>query len=267
MKKYLTFFRLRFSMGLQYRAAALAGMATQFAWGFLQIMVFHAFYEADPEAFPMTFSASVSYVWLQQAFLALFASWQMEDEIFQTIVNGNIAYELCRPIHIYHMWFSRSLATRLSRAILRCLPILVVAALLPAPYGILAPASDLHFMLFLFTLTAGLLVTAALCMLVYVLTFFTISSQGLRMVFVAMTDFFSGGIIPIPFFPEELRAIVELSPFAAMQNAALQIYSGSLPAAQMQKTVWLQLFWLAALTLLGYLLSRYAEHRVTVQGG
>ncbi|MCI9334684.1 MAG: ABC transporter permease, partial [Lachnospiraceae bacterium] len=28
MKKYIAFFRLRFSMGLQYRSAALAGMAT-----------------------------------------------------------------------------------------------------------------------------------------------------------------------------------------------------------------------------------------------
>lgn len=34
MKKYLSFFRLRFVNGIQYRAAALAGIVTQFAWGF-----------------------------------------------------------------------------------------------------------------------------------------------------------------------------------------------------------------------------------------
>ena len=32
MKKYLSFFRLRFITGLQYRTAALAGIATQFFW-------------------------------------------------------------------------------------------------------------------------------------------------------------------------------------------------------------------------------------------
>ena len=32
MKKYLSFFRIRFIAGLQYRAAAWAGIATQFAW-------------------------------------------------------------------------------------------------------------------------------------------------------------------------------------------------------------------------------------------
>lgn len=30
MRKYLAFFRLRFSMGLQYRTADLAGIATQY---------------------------------------------------------------------------------------------------------------------------------------------------------------------------------------------------------------------------------------------
>lgn len=30
MKKYLSFFRMRFLMGLQYRAAAAAGVVTQF---------------------------------------------------------------------------------------------------------------------------------------------------------------------------------------------------------------------------------------------
>ena len=58
MKKYLSFFRLRFTMGLQYRAAALGGITTQFAWGFMEIMIFAAFYRADAGAFPMSFSAT-----------------------------------------------------------------------------------------------------------------------------------------------------------------------------------------------------------------
>ena len=40
MKKYLSFFRMRFLMGLQYRAAAAAGVITQFTWGFMELLVF-----------------------------------------------------------------------------------------------------------------------------------------------------------------------------------------------------------------------------------
>ena len=109
MRKYISFFRLRLVTGLQYRTAALAGIVTQFFWGFMEIMVFHAFYEADPSAYPMTLQATSSYVWLQQALLAFFGAWMFEGEIFELIKNGNLAYELCRPVHVYDMWFARSL--------------------------------------------------------------------------------------------------------------------------------------------------------------
>ena len=59
--------------------------------------------------------------------MALFMAWMMEAEIFSSIVDGNIAYEMCRPVHIYSMWFARSVANRVSKALLRCAPILVVA--------------------------------------------------------------------------------------------------------------------------------------------
>lgn len=267
MKKYLSFFRLRFAMGLQYRTAALAGIATQFAWGTMEILVFKAFYEAEPEAFPMTFSATASYVWMQQAFLALFAAWLMENEIFENIMNGNIAYELCRPVNIYDMWYARSIANRLSKAVLRCFPVLIVAALLPEPYGFAAPADFMHFMLFLLTLILGLAVTVAFCMLVYALTFFTISPMGIRMVFVSAVEFFAGGIIPLPFFPDGLQRIMEILPFASMQNVAFRIYSGSMSSSQMEKAIILQIFWLAALIAVGRILCGVAEKRVAVQGG
>ncbi len=267
MKKYLSFFRLRFLMGLQYRTAALAGIVTQFAWGFMEIMIFSAFYRADASAFPMSLSATASYIWMQQAFLAFFAAWMVEGEIFDSIVNGNIAYELCRPINIYNMWFARSVANRISRAVLRCFPILFVAVLLPAPYGMSAPKDALHFGLSVLTLFLGLLVMVAFCMLIYVLTFFTISPQGLRMLFVSTVEFFAGAVIPLPFFPQKVQRVLELLPFAAMQNVALRIYSGSMTGGEMEKAVVLQVFWLAVLVAAGKGLCRMALKRVVVQGG
>ena len=93
-RKYLSIFRLRMNMGLQYRVAALAAMSTQFVWGCMEIMMFHAFYRSNPAAVPMSLPAITAYVWFQQAFLALFASWMLENEILESIRNGNIAYEL-----------------------------------------------------------------------------------------------------------------------------------------------------------------------------
>lgn len=267
MKKYLSFFKLRFVTGLQYRAAALAGIVTQFVWGFMEIMMFRAFYRADAAAFPMSFSATASYIWLQQAFLALFAAWMMENDIFESIVNGNIAYELCRPVSIYNMLFSRSVANRLSRAVLRCFPILIVAAFVPRPYGIDAPADWMHFLLFIITLILGLAVTVAFCLLVYVLAFFTISPQGLRMVFTSAVEFFAGAVIPLPFFPEKVQRFMELLPFASMQNVALRVYSASMGPDEMKRAVSLQVFWLVVIVAVGKMLCSLAEKKITIQGG
>ena len=44
MKQYISFFKLKFSVGLQYRAAAIAGLCTQLFFGLVFIMVYIAFY-------------------------------------------------------------------------------------------------------------------------------------------------------------------------------------------------------------------------------
>lgn len=267
MKKYLSFFRLRFTMGLQYRAAALAGIATQFAWGFLDIMMYRAFYRADAAAFPMSFSATVSYIWLQQAFFAIFGVWAMEYEIFASIESGNITYEMCRPIDIYDMWYARNVAYRLSRAVLRCAPILIVAVFLPRPYRLEMPVDFWHFLLFVLTMALGMAVTVSFGMLIYVLTFFTISPLGLRIIYCSTVEFLAGAIIPLPFFPGKIQNIMEWLPFASMQNVPLRVYSGSMSESAMWKAILLQLFWLVMVTAAGKILCRRAERNIKVQGG
>lgn len=267
LRKYQAFFRLRFSMGLQYRAAAVAGMITQFFWGAMNILVYRAFYQTDPAAFPMTLSATCSYIWFQQAFLMLFAAWHVEGDIFDHIVNGSVAYEMCRPVRIYNMWFARTAAVRLSGAALRCLPVLLFAACLPAPYGLAAPASLPHLGLFLGSLVIGYLVTVSFFMLLYGLTFFTVSPRGLRMLITSMVEFLAGAVIPLPFFPPKIAAILECLPFASMQNAPFRIYSGSMTEQEIAYALALQLFWLLALIVTGKLLFVFAEKKVVVQGG
>ena len=267
MKKYWSFFRLRFSMGLQYRTAAIAGMVTQFFWGGMNILVYRAFYESDAAAFPMTLEATCSYIWLQQAFLVLFAAWLIEHEIFDNIMNGNVAYELCRPISIYNMWFFRSVANRLSRAMLRCVPILVFASFLPNPFGISMPASLRHFGWFLLAMLLGFLVTVSFFMVIYGLTFFTISPSGLRILITSVVEFFAGAIIPIPFFPEKVQRVLEILPFASMQNVPLRIYSGSMSGEEMIKGILLQAVWLVVLVIIGKVLLAFAEKKIVVQGG
>jgi ABC-2 type transport system permease protein len=267
MKKYLAIFRIRFANSLQYRVAALAGVVTQFAWGFMELLAFSAFYKANPAVFPMEFNQVVSYIWLQQAFLALFMVWFFEVEIFDSISNGAIAYELARPIDLYNRWFCQSVANRLSKAVLRCLPILIVAFLIPAPFRMSLPQNAIQLTLFFVSLALGLCVVVAFSMLIYISTFYTLSPIGMRMMSAVIADFFAGGVVPLPFFPPGFRAVAELLPFASMQNMPLRIYSGNIASKDALLGVLLQLFWLFTLVLIGKLTMKNALKRVVVQGG
>ena len=149
---------------------------------------------------------------MQQAFLAMFMAWFFDGDIFDNITSGNIAYELCRPCNLYSMWFTKNMAVRLSKMVLRCLPILIFAALLPYPYGLSLPYDLLSGVLFLLSISLGFLVLVAFSMLIYITAFYTLSPLGIRILATSVIEFFSGALIPLPFFPETLQPSFMLCP-------------------------------------------------------
>lgn len=267
MKTYLSFFRIRFINGLQYRAAAWAGVSTQFAWGFMTLLMFSAFYQSNPGNFPMEFGQLATYIWLQQASLALFAVWSFDMSIFDSITSGDVSYELCRPVLLYWMWFMRSAAARVSSVVLRCAPILVIAAVLPRPYGISLPASPVAFLQFIISLFLGLVIMVSLNMLVYISAFYTVSSMGVRILFASTVEILAGGIIPLPFLPENVQKAFMFLPFASLQNTAFNIYNGLFSGAEAFWSMLLQAMWVVVLVALGYWLIQNALKKVVVQGG
>ncbi|MCL2406656.1 MAG: ABC transporter permease [Defluviitaleaceae bacterium] len=267
LKPYKALFRIRFTNSLQYRAAAVAGLVTQFVWGFMYILAFAAFYNSNPAAFPMTLQQTVSYVWMQQAFIAVFFIWMYENSIFEAVESGQVAYEMVRPMDLYGRWFTMTTANRLSRAVLRCIPILIVAFILPEPYRLVLGGGAIKHVLFLLSMILSLCVVVSFSMLIYISAFHTVNSMGTRIVVGVAGDFFAGGYIPIPFFPDFLRTVIELSPFGAMQNMPLLIFNGYLTGNAIARGMLLQVFWIAVLVLAGRLWMRRSLKKVIVQGG
>jgi len=252
---------------MQYRIAALAGVATQFAWAGMIILAFSAFYRTDPNAFPMTFSQTTTYIWLQQALMLLIFMAMSDTEIISAIRDGSIAYEMVRPIDIYNRWICQIIAQRLAGVSLRALPMFIVSALLPYPYGISLPVNGLHFLLFIVSLVTAALLVAAILNLAYVALFYTNSHMGIQTIIWGSATFLSGMTIPIPFFPEPIRSIAQVLPFAALQDLPLRIYSGHIYGVELVQRMGLQIFWLLFMLGLGRLLIKRALRRVFVQGG
>lgn len=267
MKKYYSIIKMRFINKLQYRAAVLGMIMKNFLFALTEILLYMALYRSNPNAFPMGLSQVVSYMWMKQVFIALFRVIIEDWEIYSAISSGSICYELVRPVDLYGKWFCQSAGNRLAIMVISNLPVFLLALIIPEPYRIVLPYSLKQILLFVISTALAFAIVVAFAMLMYVSLFYIISQRGIKIIVTAVTTFLSGSVIPLPFFPEKVLAVVKLLPFAAMQNMPLQIFCGSTAGKEALEGVCFQLVWFVVLFAAGKLFMRHALTRVIVQGG
>lgn len=267
MKSYLSYFKLKFKTGLQYRAAALAGMSTQFFFGFVYVSVYIAFYETGGDNLPMNLKELVSYVWLGQSFFALIFMWYKDKEILGMIKSGNIAYELCRPQDLYFMWASKILGERLSQTALRFLPVIIVSIILPSPYNLSLTTNISVILLFILSMILSSILMTSLVLLYHVICLFTLDEKGIVNIFMVMSDVLSGLVIPIPFFPKYLQNISNILPFRYIGDFPFRLYVGNISINEGLTGILIQLIWIIILVIIGRFIIKKALKKAVIQGG
>lgn len=268
MMSYLNYFKLRFITNLQYRAAALAGLSTQFFFGLLFIMVYLAFYQSNTGAtYPMEWTELVTYIWLQQAFFALVYPLEKDSELLNMISNGNLAYELVRPQNFFLKFYIKMIAKKVVSTLLRCLPIIIIGFILPYPYKLSLPLSFSHLTIFIVSLILSCLLISALSVIMHLMTMFTIDSRGTMSIYSVISEVFSGGTIPIPFFPNWLKTIAYILPFRFIGDLPFRVYSGSIGINEGIILLIQAFIWIIIIIGIGLLISKIALKKAVIQGG
>lgn len=267
MKSYITYFKLKFKTGLQYRAAALAGISTQIFFGIVYISVYVAFYESDSSNLPMELSQLVSYLWLNQCFFSLIYLWYKDKDIINLIKTGNIAYELCRPQNLYLMWSSKLLGERLSKVLLRFLPVIIFAVLFPSPFNLDLTTTLPRFIIFIISLGLSSILVTVLILLYHIICLFTLDEKGIVNMFMVVSDILSGLTIPIPFFPSYLQNISNVLPFRYVSDFPFRLYVGNITINEGFIGIIVQIIWIIILIIIGNLLMKKALKKAVIQGG
>ena len=266
MKSYLSYFRLRFITNLQYRMEAVAGICTQMFFALIFIMIYLAFYESGGDT-PMKWQELVNYLWLQQAFFALVYPFDRENELLSMIKNGNLAYELVRPQDFYFKWYIKMLSKRLVAVLLRFIPLLILANILPYPFHLSIPYSVGNLIMFITALLLGLFLVTALNLLMHILTMFTLDEKGTLITYNVIAEILTGSVIPIPFFPKWLKHLAEHLPFRFTGDFPFRIYSNSIPLEEGYILIIGSIIWIIITILIGYLISRVSLRKAVIQGG
>lgn len=267
LKVYMAYFKIKFLNEIQYKVAAIAGALTQFAWGFMYIMLYTAFLKEGTSDYSI--SQMSTYIWLNQAFFALFNMWSIDKEILEQCRIGTVSMELVKPISLYNIWHSRTLCSKAAKALLRSIPILLICSMpFFGIYKISLPASLSAFIFSIITLVLSVGITLAYCMLMYIVVMKTVSSQGIRTAFDLVYDFCLGGLFPIPFMPGNVIKVLKFTPFYYTQNVSSNIYNGYISGnREIIKIIMIQLVWLVLMTWIGKRIMKRQIRKIEVNGG
>lgn len=270
-RPYVAVFVARFLMMLQYRAAAFAGLVTQFWFGAILIMVLAAFYAGGHGNPALSLAQAVTYTWLGQAFLGLLP-WNVDPEIATMMRSGNVAYERLRPVDTFAYWLARAAARRASSTLLRAVPLLLVAMLvLPAvgldAWSLQPPPGVTALALFVLSMAAALALSAALSTLLDISVLWTISGNGIVVLTNSLVIILAGYIIPLPLFPDWAQTFLFLQPLAGLADLPFRIYTGDLTGWRALAGLALQVAWTGVAVAAGRVLMERAMRRVEVQGG
>jgi ABC-2 type transport system permease protein len=266
LRAYLSIFRLRFAVHLQYRAAAAAGFFTQLFFGFILVMVYHAFYASSTAAQPLTLAQAVTYTWLGQATFRMLPI-NGDTEVVTLIRSGNVAYELSRPLSLYFLWYSRLLAVRIVPTMLSGLPLLAVTYWLPGGLAWRMPPSLAAGAAWLLSMLLALLLGCAISNLMTISCLWTIAGDGMERILPAASGILSGMYVPLAYFPDWSRALLRVLPFSGLVDTPFRLYLGTVTAGDMLPLMLLQVFWTIILVLAGLVLVSRGLRKVVLQGG
>jgi ABC-2 type transport system permease protein len=267
MRRYLAILSTRFRSNIQYRLAAVAGLATQIAWGFIRIMVLVAFYSSGEGSSPMSIGETVTYIWLGQATLGLIP-WGVDKDALDHVRTGTLAYELVRPISLYPHWFVRALGWRVAGVSLRSVPLVLFAGVaMPflgmGEWALRFPTDPPAILAWLGSLAVAALMSAAITMFGNLTLFITIMPAA---GFILPT-LFSGMVIPLPLFPDSWQPFLRALPYRYLSDVPNRIFAGHIPVHEAGIELLLGVAWLVLLTAAGAAFARWAVSRVVVQGG
>lgn len=272
-RPYAAAFAARFLLMLQYRAAALAGFATQCWWGGIKVMIYAAFYAAAPAAAgaSLTLSQTITYTWVAQALLAL-VPWGGDPEIAQAVRSGAVGYDRLRPVDTYGWWYARAAAWMTARVLPRAALMFAFAAVLLPLIGLETwswrPPPDLA-QAGLFIISAVLLValSSSWVMILNLAAVRFLDERGVNALTASLIIVFSGNLLPLPLFPDWMQTFLFVQPFAGMLDIPVRIYSGNLVGSGALAGLALQAGWTVVLILLGRAWMRRLMGQLQMQGG
>jgi ABC-2 type transport system permease protein len=263
MRVYWELAKLGFRRASAYRAAAVSGAITNTFFGFLRAYIFSALYENRTDVAGYTLADILAFIFIAQSMVTLvgLVGWW---PIAESIQSGEVVSDLSRPYDYQGAWLAQEYGRALVHLLTRTFPCVAVGALF---FRIPLPTDPLVWLGGVVSLVLAIAVSFGWRFSLNLTTFWWIDHRGIAGIALLIAMLFTGFMVPLGMWPDGLREVVVLLPFAAMVAIPIDVFLGKLQGSDLLAALTLQAFWAVAMLGLGRIVLGAALRKLVVQGG
>ncbi len=261
---FAKFVSVTFQKQITYRFEYFMGIVNGFIYVFIFTSLWKALYAQTVGNSMSGFSLTgiITYAVLA---MAVRISFSMDDSvIYKKVQDGSVSIDLIRPVSFFYMNLAENVGYSLFHLIARALPILAISFFI---FDVYIPVSFLNFSLFVISALMGYLILFMFNFTIGLLAFWFIEVFPFMLFKYAFLTLFSGGIVPIDFFPEVLKPIIAMMPFQYTLYAPTVILMGHVGTQQALSLIAMQVVWVVVLSAACRAMWRVGRNKLVIQGG
>lgn len=265
MIHYLHLSRNSLMGSLTYRAHMIFQILASALAIVIQFFLWRSIYAATPGGMikGMGFMDTFTYVSLAAAIMVLVRTW-VDWGINGLIQSGDVITFLFKPVDFMTWTLFETIGLVAANLLTITIPTLLVL------FGLLGAKVMIGWNILVFLVAVGIsaFMSFLLDFAIGLTCFWTQSIWGISTTKEVVVLLLSGALIPLAFYPEGLRQVLDWLPFAWMYNFPLTVLNAHTPDwGYWLRGLGIQTFWLAALYLIVRGYYRIALRKLTVNGG
>jgi ABC-2 type transport system permease protein len=263
MKKYLAFIKCSFLVGMVWRLNYLFTLISNLFYIVILYFLWKSIFNNSRVLNGMTFNQVFVYLTVASSIFVLFKSW-LEWFISGDIISGRITVGLIKPIDYQKMMMAFAAGHTLNSALLVTIPSMIVV------FGIFQMSVPFgwNILFFCLSLPFAWLLSTLIDYSIGITSFYTESLWGISTGKEIMVLLLSGALIPLHFFPQQIKNVLLYLPFQAIYHTPASILTGAVkPISEYVSMLGVQMVWIVVLCIASRLFFAQAIKVLTVNGG
>lgn len=265
MRRFLRLMSLTIQARMVYRGTFLLGLLTPLVLLCGQVLLYQSLYAMRGGAPLGPYDQANMYSYILIAFfINNLLTWSSENALAREIRSGNVVVRKVRPVAFLGQTLADMVGNLALQAVVNTGVLILAFWLFQGHLRLPAPES---LPLFILSLGLAVLLRMTLVATYSLLCFYTTGHLGLTWTRTALTEFFSGALIPVALFPAWLKAFSYASPFPLMLQVPVSLFLGEPLPMPVGRSFALQALWIAIFLGLHSFLYRHIRRNATLAGG